>query len=78
MAERTDKTSKGRDAPKLCAKMARRRSERDILKLPTLQSGSGIPRPGVDRASHHITRVHATNPLENNHQPSSTVVVSTA
>lgn len=84
MADRTDKTSNGRDAPTLCAKMARRRSERDILKLckfgllPTLQSGSGIPRPGVDRASHHITRVHATNPLENNHQPPSTVVVSTA
>lgn len=42
MADRTDKTSNGRDAPTLCAKMARRRSERDIFKLPTLQSGSGI------------------------------------
>jgi len=33
MADRTDKTSNGRDAPKLCAKMARRRSERDIFKF---------------------------------------------
>ena len=58
MTDRTDKTSKGRDVPMLCAKMARRRSERDIIfvlefrKLKVPAGGPGgcsqtLPQPGL-------------------------------